>query len=42
MLTGLLIVLRLIAAALVFLIKGKAARTAALGLSVIEFGLALC
>jgi len=41
MLTGLLIVLPLIAAALVFLIKGKAARTAALGLSVIEFGLAL-
>lgn len=41
MLTGLLIVLPLIASALVFLIKGKAARTAALGLSVIEFGLAL-
>jgi NADH-quinone oxidoreductase subunit M len=41
MLTGLLIIFPLVAALLVFFIKGNTARTAALGLSVIEFFLSL-
>lgn len=41
MLVGLLIVLPLIAGLLVFLSKGNASRTLALGLSVVEFALAL-
>lgn len=41
MLVGLLIVLPLIASLLVFMIKGKASRTAALGLSIIEFALSV-
>jgi NADH-quinone oxidoreductase subunit M len=41
MLTGLLIVVPLIAALLTFFIKGKAARIAALGFSVIEFAISV-
>ena len=41
MLVGLLIIVPLIASLLVFFTKGKASRTAALGLSVVEFILSL-
>lgn len=41
MLTGLLIVVPLVASLLVFLSKGKASRTLALGLSIVEFALSL-
>lgn len=41
MLTGLLIIVPLIAAFLVFMTKGKSSRTIALGLSVVEFALSI-
>jgi NADH-quinone oxidoreductase subunit M len=41
MLTGTLIILPLVAAILVWLMKGNAARTAALGFSIVEFALSL-